>query len=130
MVKSILYGFRSKNGARGLVVMIVACQVMDPGFYQLSYKRTSEQRGPCGLMDKALPSGGRDCGFESRLGLHFFKSSHVADSMAQWQRVGFQTRRLGVRGFDSLWGQRGFFLFAHSPKKNSPKPGIEPGSPA
>ena len=24
---------------------------------------------PCGLMDKALPSGGRDCGFESRLGL-------------------------------------------------------------
>ena len=27
--------------------------------------------GPCGLMDKALPSGGRDCGFESRLGLIF-----------------------------------------------------------
>ena len=26
---------------------------------------------PCGLMDKALPSGGRDCGFESRLGLIF-----------------------------------------------------------
>ena len=28
--------------------------------------------GPCGLMDKALPSGGRDCGFESRLGLFNF----------------------------------------------------------
>lgn len=26
-------------------------------------------RCSCGLMDKALPSGGRDCGFESRLGL-------------------------------------------------------------
>ena len=23
---------------------------------------------PCGLMDKALPSGGRDCGFESHQG--------------------------------------------------------------
>jgi hypothetical protein len=28
---------------------------------------------PCGLMDKALPSGGRDCGFESRLGLFYKK---------------------------------------------------------
>ena len=27
--------------------------------------------GPYGLMDKGLPSGGRDCGFESRLGLFF-----------------------------------------------------------
>ena len=26
----------------------------------------------CGLMDKALPSGGRDCGFESRLELAQF----------------------------------------------------------
>jgi hypothetical protein len=25
-------------------------------------------------MDKALPSGGRDCGFESRLGLFFVRS--------------------------------------------------------
>jgi hypothetical protein len=34
-----------------------------PGFFDLFVCR------PCGLMDKALPSGGRDCGFESRLGL-------------------------------------------------------------
>ena len=26
---------------------------------------------PCGLMDKAFPSGGRDCGFKSHLGLSF-----------------------------------------------------------
>jgi hypothetical protein len=29
---------------------------------------------PRGLMDKALPSGGRDCGFESRLGLPLLDS--------------------------------------------------------
>jgi hypothetical protein len=33
--------------------------------------------GPCGLMDKALPSGGRDCGFESRLGLFCFGFTHT-----------------------------------------------------
>ena len=32
-------------------------------------------------MDKALPSGGRDCGFESRLGLFL-----VRDNVAEWLR--------------------------------------------
>jgi hypothetical protein len=36
---------------------------------------------PCGLMDKALPSGGRDCGFESRLGL-FYISERLHGAMA------------------------------------------------
>ena len=36
---------------------------------------------PCGLMDKALPSGGRDCGFESRLGLFSLEAS-----VAEWLR--------------------------------------------
>ena len=115
---------------RDLEISVVAIYSLP--LYQLSYKRTSRCWGPCGLMDKALPSGGRDCGFESRLGLVFFKFQCLpdfitADSMAQWQRVGFQTRRLGVRF------PLGSVLFAHTrpnKKKNSPKPGIEPGSPA
>jgi hypothetical protein len=36
---------------------------------------------PCGLMDKALPSGGRDCGFESRLGL-FYLCERLHGAMA------------------------------------------------
>ena len=31
-------------------------------------------------MDKALPSGGRDCGFESRLGLFYYMSDHSPPS--------------------------------------------------
>jgi hypothetical protein len=33
-------------------------------------------------MDKALPSGGRDCGFESRLGLFLVQK----DNVAEWLR--------------------------------------------
>ena len=32
---------------------------------------TPSLTSPCGLMDKAFPSGGRDCGFKSHLGLSF-----------------------------------------------------------
>ena len=44
----------------------------------------------CGLMDKALPSGGRDCGFESRLGLPFFRAKIFT-------RGGIRTRGLLLR---------------------------------
>ena len=33
------------------------------------------QMGPIGLMDKASPSGGEDCGFESRVG-HYINFLH------------------------------------------------------
>ena len=35
---------------------------------------TPSMASPCGLMDKAFPSGGRDCGFKSHLGLSFLLS--------------------------------------------------------
>jgi hypothetical protein len=41
-------------------------------------------------------SGAGGHGFNSRIAPCFFSSS-VLGAMAQWQRVGFQTRRLGVQ---------------------------------
>jgi hypothetical protein len=95
--------------------------------------------GPCGLMDKALPSGGRDCGFESRLGLLFWGG--VGPLLPQERLHGaMATRRIPdpkiggsipseVSSFFcccSCW----FDSFPLTTKKETPRPGIEPGSPA
>ena len=53
------------------------------------------KKSSCGLMDKALPSGGRDCGFESRLGLRFLDNARAG--MAKWQGNRFVSGRSGVR---------------------------------
>ena len=114
---------------RDLEISVVAIYSLP--LYQLSYKRTSRCWGPCGLMDKALPSGGRDCGFESRLGLVFFKFQCLpdfitADSMAQWQRVGSRPEDWG---FDSLWGQSFLHTHAQTRKKTLQSRELNPGLP-
>ena len=66
---------------------------------------------PCGLMDKALPSGGRDCGFESRLGLF------AAVNKVTLHKISFFHQTITPHHF------------THKQKK-APRPGIEPGFPA
>ncbi len=87
------------------------------------------QNGPLRVpvMDKALPSGGRDCGFESRLGLHFFISRlpHNLLRLTPWHNDNASDSRPGDWGFDS----REVSILSDldiPPKKHSPKPGIEP----
>jgi hypothetical protein len=77
-------------------------------------------------MDKALPSGGRDCGFESRLGL-FYIRERLHGAMA--------TRRIPdpkIGGsIPSVVSSFFCVVVCHTTKKKeTPRPGIEPGSPA
>ena len=76
---------------------------------------------PCGLMDKALPSGGRDCGFESRLGLFFVRSKDWYERL----HGAMATRRIPDPkiGGSIPSGVSSFFVFLFDKQKKLSKAG-------